>query len=89
MPATELYENDRVLAHERGHRFDVMSKEGRGARWMDIQLNIGDLHDAMVLAGDTIAYETGVFVRGFLYWSSAYPEIFNSTVIKIRIEGQG
>lgn len=88
MPATELCENDRALAHERGHRFDIARKDGRGTRWIEIERNVADLHDAMVLARDTKAYETGVFVQGgFLYWTSVHPEIFNSTVIEMRIEG--
>ena len=88
MPDAELYEDDRALAHERGHRFDVATKDGRGKRWIEIDRSIADLHDAMVLARDTKAYETGVFLQGFLYWTSIHPEVFNSTVIELRIERQ-
>jgi hypothetical protein len=87
MPEAELYKNDRALAREKGHRFDVARKDGRGMRWTDVELNISDLHDAMVLAHACKAYETGVSVQGgFLYWTSAHPEVFNSTVIKMKIE---
>jgi hypothetical protein len=86
MPDASLYENDRLLARERGHRFDVAKKDGRGMRWIDIQRNIPDLHDAMVLAQCTDAYETGVFQDGFIYWTSAHPDLLNSTVITLRIE---
>src|SRR5438034_6180963 len=65
----------------------VWGQDGRGTRWIEIERNIADLHDAMVLANNTKAYETGVFVQGgFLYWTSVHPELFNSTVIKMRIE---
>jgi hypothetical protein len=66
MPDTELYADDRTLAQECGHRFDVVRKDGRGTRWIGIAHTIADLHDAMIQARDTKAYETGVLVFGLI-----------------------
>jgi hypothetical protein len=82
----ESYENDRALAREKGDRFHVARKEGRGMPWRDIAEDIVDLHDAMTLADATQCYETGVFMDGFLYWTSAHPDVFNSTVLMLRID---
>ena len=78
---------DAQLARERGLRFEVTKKAGRGKRWETVASGVEDLIEAMSLAGqirDT--YESGVFasymgVGGFVYWTSLYPELLNSTIL--------
>jgi hypothetical protein len=85
MATEHPYENDRAAAKARGHWFTVATKEKRGARWVDVHSEIADLHEAMIRARSLHAYEVSVFVRGgYIYWTTAHPEVFNSTVITMR-----
>jgi hypothetical protein len=79
----ESVDADRTLAKERGFLFRIMRKEKRGGPWTEISANIDDLEKAMTLAGAVEAYEAGVFVGGSIYWTSRWPDVFNSTVIKL------
>jgi hypothetical protein len=55
--------------------------------WQEVRRDIADLDVAMRLARGLVAYEAGVFAGGrFLYWTSAHPELFNSTVLSLSLE---
>ena len=55
--------------------------------WQEVRRDIADLDVAMRLARGLAAYEAGVFAGGrFLYWTSAHPELFNSTVLSLSLE---
>lgn len=83
----ETYAKDLAIARSRGHLFFVATKDGRGLRWRDARLDIADLDEAMRFARGLEAYEVGVFVQGgFLYWTSAHPDLLNSTVLTLMLE---
>jgi len=75
---------DAVLAKELGCVFRIMTKEKRHAKWIEALGNIGNLGRAMAHAKTLSAYEVGVFLDGAIYWTSRWPDVFNSTVIKLR-----
>ncbi|HZJ11366.1 MAG TPA: hypothetical protein VFD26_01780 [Methyloceanibacter sp.] len=55
--------------------------------WQEVHRDIDDLDEAMRLARDLEVYEAGVFAPGrFLYWTSAHPDLFNSTVLTLNLE---
>lgn len=55
--------------------------------WQEVRRDIADLDEAMHLARGLAAYEAGVFAEGrFLYWTSAHPDLFNSTVLSLNCE---
>jgi len=78
-------EADRAIAKERGFLFRVMRKEKRHGRWTEVAANINDLQKAMTLASAVQAFEAGVFLGGKIYWTSRWPDVFNSTVIKLPL----
>jgi hypothetical protein len=80
----QTYANDRALARSHGHLFSVASKDGRGMPWQEVRRDIDDLDEAMHLARDLEVYEAGVFAHG--YWTSAHPDLFNSTVLTLNLE---
>jgi hypothetical protein len=83
----QTYANDRTLARNRGHFFSVASKDGRGMPWQEVSRDIDDLDEAIRLARALEVYEAGVFAHGrFLYWTSAHPDLFNSTVLALSLE---
>jgi len=83
----QTYANDRALAQSCGHLFSVVTKDGRGMPWQEVRRDIDDLDEAMRLARDLEVYEAGVFAHGrFLYWTSAHPDLFNSTVLTLNLE---
>jgi hypothetical protein len=66
-------------------RFKVSRKEQRGAPWLGV-FEGEDLEEALSRARAETAYEAAVFVvtnsGGFIYWTSAAPDVFNSTVVQ-------
>ena len=79
----ETYAKDLAIARSRGHLFFVATKDGRGLCWRDARLDIADLDEAMRFARGLEAYEVG---GGFLYWTSAHPDLLNSTVLTLMLE---
>jgi hypothetical protein len=82
MTTESSFDSDRALAKESGYVFRVMRKEKRGAPWMEVFADIDDLTKAMALAGEIEAYEVGILLGGMIYWTSRWPDVFNSTVIE-------
>jgi hypothetical protein len=82
MTTESSFDSDRDLAKERGYVFRVMRKEKRGAPWREVFADIDDLSKAMALAGEIEAYEVGILLRGYIYWTSRWPDVFNSTIIE-------
>jgi hypothetical protein len=55
--------------------------------WQEVRRDIDDLDEAMRLARDLEVYEAGVFAHGgLLYWTSAHPDLFNSTVLTLNLQ---
>jgi hypothetical protein len=85
------YEEDRILAKERGRPFEVVTKTSRGKRWQTVESGIEDLHDAMILTHQILGnyYQVGIFMQhetgGYLYWSSLDPDLLNSKIITMKI----
>jgi hypothetical protein len=82
MTQKSSFDGDRALAKQRGYVFRVMRKEKRHARWMEVFADIDDLSKAMALAGEIEAYEVGILLGGRIYWTSRWPDVFNSTIIE-------
>jgi hypothetical protein len=66
-------------------RFEVCRKEQRGAPWLEV-FEGEDLEEALSRARAETAYEAAVSVvtnrGGLIYWTSAAPDVFNSTVVQ-------
>jgi hypothetical protein len=82
MTTESSFDSDRALAKERGYVFRVMRKEKRGAPWTEVFADIDDLTKAMALAGEIKDFEVGILLGGMIYWTSRWPDVFNSTVIE-------
>lgn len=85
VPEEALREDARV-ARERGLKFKVMKKAGRGQRWETIEAGLEDLVEAVSLAGSIETYESGVLVYnprggGMIYWTSLHTDLLNSPVL--------
>lgn len=77
--------DDILLAARRGLRFRVCKKERppRQGRWCTVHRDLDALETALALAVELAPSEAAVFVDGFIYWTSATPDLFNSTVLKL------
>jgi len=78
--------DDILLAARRGLRFRVCKKERppRQGRWRTVHRDVDALETALALAVELApSAEAAVFVDGFTYWTSATPDLFNSTVLKL------
>ena len=85
MTRENSFDSDRAFAKKHGHVFRVMRKEKRHAPWMEVFADVDDLSKAMVLASEIEAYEVGILLGGKIYWTSRWPDVFNSTIIKMAI----
>jgi len=56
---------------------------------MEVFADVDDLNKAMALASEIEAYEAGILLGGKIYWTSRWPDVFNSTVIKMRAVNEG
>lgn len=79
-------ENDLDRAQRVGVMFQVATKAARGRPWTHVGEATG-LSEAFALANQLDAYEVGLLkvtreALEFLYWSSRYPTVFNSSVIE-------
>lgn len=82
-----ILEADAKTATDRGMRFRICRKESPGSPWIAVVDDVGDLRLAVQQARELEAFETAVFtagpgvLAGFLYWTSRFPEVLNTTVI--------
>lgn len=81
---------DTELAASLGLKFKVSRKEARSARWQTVEDKIDSLKYAIEKAKAVDDYESCVFTRqpsgGFMYWTSQYPDLLNSVVIRVDPE---
>lgn len=72
---------DRKLAEERGVVFTVTWRQRRGLKWLKVEDGIESLDRAFEIARDALYPETSIWVRGFHYWGSYMPDLFNSPIL--------
>ena len=76
---------DVQAAEKKGCEFSIFRKERRGARWVEVS-RISNLREAVAAAKNVEAYEAAVFLGGIFYWSTRFPEVFNSTIFDLVCE---
>jgi hypothetical protein len=80
-------ERDAHVATKRGMTFCVCRKEGPKRSWQTVAAGLDNLRVAVDQARRLDAHEVAVFtdgpspLDGFLYWTSAMPDVLNSTVV--------
>lgn len=78
--------DDLEIARQRGLRFYVCRKEARGTRWIHLTEETEELESAIKRAKAEVAHEVAIFIEtdtgGFQYWTSRFPDAFNSTVLE-------
>src|SRR5437870_3632236 len=88
-------EADIELARRCGATFYVATKAGRGMPWTRVSppadlveacAHVANLHDVSVRDGELAVWEIAMFMlnaggSGTLYWSSRYPDVYNSIVL--------
>lgn len=69
---------DEELALKHNIAFEVATKTGRGKPWITVRNDILKLSDAFNLVANIEAYEVGIFIDGYIYWTTHNPTIYNS-----------
>ncbi len=75
---------DLEIADRRKLRFTVMTKEKKGAQWM--QVFEGSLVDAYEFASTQVAFEVALFNDGIFYWSTRDVALFNDTLTDAKLD---
>lgn len=76
----ELLAIDEIRAMKQGCLFRIVTKAGRGMRWITVYENITPLSHALNLANGIEAYEVGIIANGPIYWTSKDKKTLNSTI---------
>lgn len=85
------WQEDASFAKKYNLSFKVVRKMAPKAKWETVACDIYDLQQALTMAQGLDVYESGVIVwssgfRGMIYWTSKYPNLFNTTVLELSIE---
>lgn len=67
--------------------FRLNKRSKRGAQWEIVDDNL-EIELALKIAISEYAdYETSIYLRGYQYWTSTSPYLFNSTIIQLAEGG--